>query len=172
MFPRLTPVLPSDNPLLFEIYVSSRAEEMKLIQWTDEVKNTFLESQFQAQTLHYFSKYPDGSFELIKLENQTAGRLYQAELADEIRIIDITLLPQFRNQGIGTILLSDILKKAEKLQKSVRIYLETYNPSQNLFARLGFVPTSNDGVYSLWEKAPAEKQADAEVEISTANKIA
>lgn len=157
MSPKLTPVTPSDDSLLFEIYVSARAEELKFAPWTEEVKRTFLESQFQAQAQYYFSKYPDGCFDIIEFDDQKIGRLYKAALDDEIRIIDLTLLPEFRNQGIGTSLISDILKTGEEQKKAVRIYLETYNPSQTLFSRLGFRTISEDGVYALWEKMPEEK---------------
>ncbi|MGI8639044.1 MAG: GNAT family N-acetyltransferase [Pyrinomonadaceae bacterium] len=107
---KLVSVSHSDYSLLFGIYISSRAEELNFVPWTDEQKNAFLEAQFQAQTNHYYSTYSDGSFDLIKLENETAGRLFRAELDDEIRIIDLTLLPQCRNRGIGTLLLSDVLE--------------------------------------------------------------
>jgi len=107
---KLVPVSRSDYSHLFKIYISSRADELKFVPWTDEQKNAFLEAQFQAQTDHYYSTYSDGSFDLIKLEDQPAGRLFQAELDDEIRIIDLTLLPQFRNRGIGARLLSEVLE--------------------------------------------------------------
>ena len=171
MSPRLIPVAHSDYPLLFEIYVSSRAEEMKLAPWTEEQKHAFLESQFEAQSNHYYSTYPNGSFDLIKLEDQTAGRLYKVELDDEIRIIDITLLPQFRNRGIGTHLLSEILETGKTKQKPVSIYIETYNPSQTLLTRLGFIPVADDGVYCLWEKTPEEKNRTSEgLEVSVVSK--
>lgn len=161
MSPKLIPVSHSDYSLLFEIYVSSRADELKFVPWTEEQKHGFLDSQFQAQQNHYSDNYPNGSFDLIKIEDQTAGRLYTAELDDEIRIIDITLLPQFRNRGIGTILLLQTLKDGEDKNKPVRIYLETYNPSQTLFSRLGFHSVSEDGVYCLWEKCRKRKNEQA-----------
>lgn len=149
---RLVPVSHSDYSLLFEIYISSRADELKFVPWTDEQKKTFLAAQFQAQTNHYYSTYSNGSFDLIKLDDQPAGRLFQAELDDEIRIIDITLLPQFRGCGIGTQLLSEVLESGTNKQKSMTIYLDTDSPAQTLFSRLGFIPVADDGVYCLWER--------------------
>lgn len=157
MFPELAPVVPSDKSFLFEIYASSRTEELQFVPWTDEQKHAFLQSQFQAQHDYYFSNYPNGSFNLIKINGAAAGRLYMAESGGEIRIIDMTLLPEFRNQGIGTRLISDVLEDGAVRQKSVTICLETYNRSQNLFSRLGFICVSNDGVYCLWEKNFDEK---------------
>lgn len=152
MFPRLTPVLPSDEPVLFDIYISARAEELKFVPWTDQQKKSFLESQFHIQSQYYFSKYPNASYNLIILDNQPVGRLYSAALADEIRIIDLTILPEFRRQGIGTKLISALLETGKTTGKPVRIYLETNNSSATLFSRLGFTPVSDDGVYCLWER--------------------
>ncbi len=165
----LHPVSHSDYSLLFEIYISSRADELKFVPWTDEQKNAFLEAQFQAQTDHYYATYSDGSFELIKLENETAGRLFQAELDDEIRIIDITLLPQFRNRGIGTLLLSEVLESGANKKKLVTIYLDTHSPAQTLFSRLGFIPVADDGVYCLWERRFGENTSKGSL-VATAGK--
>lgn len=170
MFPELTPVVPSDKPLLFEIYASSRTEELQFVPWTDEQKHAFLQSQFQAQHDYYLSEYPDGSFNLIKINDASAGRLYTTESGGEIRIIDITLLPEFRNQGIGTRLISDILEDGTTKHKPVTICLETYNRSQNLFSRLGFTCVSNDGIYGLWEKSFEEENKtikDSEFSVAT-----
>lgn len=165
MIPQLFPVTPADDSFLYEVYASSRAEELKFALWTEEVKHAFLKSQFEAQSSHYFTTYPEGFFDVIKLENEPIGRFYKAEFDDEIRIIDITLLPEHRNRGIGTRLLSDVLEKGK--DKIVTIYLETYNPSQTLFSRLGFQPVSDDGVYCLWGKMPEENnQASKERAVS------
>lgn len=169
MTPQIIPVSDSDYSVLFEIYASSRTEEMKFVPWTDEQKTAFLQSQFQAQQSHYLSTNPNGSFNIIKIEDQTAGRLYTSEFGGEIRIMDITLLPQFRNQGIGTQLISGILEIGVRKQKPVTICLETYNPSQNLFSRLGFNRVSDDGVYCLWERSAEENyQTSKESVFSTA----
>ncbi len=68
---KLVPISRSDYSHLFKISISSRADELKFVPWTDEQKNAFLEAQFQAQTDHY-STYSDGSFDLIKPEDQPA----------------------------------------------------------------------------------------------------
>lgn len=138
----------SDEPLLFALYSTTRADEMALVPWSDEQKHSFVYSQFQAQHNHYLSEYPNGKFQTIELDNQKIGRLYVCELENEIQIIDLTLLPEFRGQGVGTQILTDILQTAEK---PVQIYLESFNQSLNLFTRLGFQIVSDEGIYQLWE---------------------
>ena len=167
MNPQIISVSDSDCSVLFDIYASSRTEEMNFVPWTDEQKSVFLQSQFQAQQNHYLSNNPNGSFNIIKIEDQTVGRLYTSEYGGEIRILDITLLPQFRNQGIGTQLISGILEIGIRKQKPVTICLETYNPSQNLFSRLGFKLVSDDGVYCLWERSAEENHQPSERSFSS-----
>ena len=156
---RLLPITSADDSFLLEVYASSRAEEMKLAAWTDGVKHAFIKFQFETQSRHYFKTYPNGSFDVVKLNGESAGRFYTVELNDEIRILDATLSPEFRNQGIGTKLVTDVLAAAYLKNKSVRIHLETYNPSRRLFSRLGFRLISEEGIYDLWEKRSERKRS-------------
>jgi ribosomal protein S18 acetylase RimI-like enzyme len=145
----------SDESFLFALYSSTRADEMAIVPWSNEQKHAFVQSQFQAQQNHYLSEYPNGKFQTINLDNQKIGRLYVCELENKIHIIDLTLLPEFRGQGIGTQILTDILQTAEK---PVQIYLESFNQSLNLFTRLGFQIVSDAGIYRLWECRIAENK--------------
>lgn len=144
-FPSITR---SDEPFLLALYSTTRAEELALVQWNGEQKSAFLQSQFHSQHQHYQAKYPQALFQTIVFENEKIGRLYVGELDDEIRIIDITILPEHRGKGFGTEIISDILQKA---QKPVRIYLESFNQSISLFKRFHFQVISDEGVYQLWE---------------------
>lgn len=121
---------------------------MALVPWNDEQKNAFIKFQFEAQHQHYTSKYPPDSFKIIELEGERVGRLYLSELADEVRIIDLTILPERRGKGLGKRIITDILKQATK---PVRIYLESFNRSVGLFNELGFEIIDDEGVYQLWE---------------------
>jgi N-acetylglutamate synthase-like GNAT family acetyltransferase len=149
------PITRSDEALLFALYASTRTNEMALVPWSNEQKTVFLQSQFQAQHNHYLSEYPHGKFQTINSDNQKIGRLYVYESENEIQIIDLTLLPEFRSQGIGTQIITDILQTAKK---PVQIYLESFNQSINLFTRLGFQMISDEGIYGLWECRVSENK--------------
>ncbi len=157
-----SPIVPEDIDFLFTLYSEIRAHEMALVPWNVEQKGAFLRQQFQAQHDHYTSKYQNGKFQILKIEDTPIGRIYTADLEDEIRILDITISSSFRGKNIGTELINDVLCEAELKSKSVSIYLETDNRSANLFSRLGFVPVANDGVYQLWEKTANSKSNAAE----------
>ena len=148
---------PSDEEFLFSVYASTRAEEMALVaHWSEEQKKQFLRSQFDAQHQYYLSRYPEAFFGVIRFENRPVGRLYTAELAEEVRIIDLTILPEFRRRGVGGKILSDILLNGSRTQKPVQIYIESFNPSGEFFARRGFKPVSEQGIHVLWRWAEFE----------------
>jgi len=147
----LRDVLPQDEPFLFEVYACTRAQEMALVPWDDEQRKSFLTMQFVAQHSHYREQYPDASYSLICREDLPLGRFYVLREKDGIRILDITLLPENRNGGVGTSLLRDLLDEAAQSGKNVRIYVETYNPSLRLFERLGFKSIAEEGLNFLLE---------------------
>jgi GNAT superfamily N-acetyltransferase len=151
----LSAITPADAPFLLSVYAATRADELALTNWSDNQKTLFLQMQFDAQQQHYQLRYPDASLSIIKHGSQPVGRLYIAELADEIRIIDMTILPEHRSQGIGTKLVKDVLQIGADKRKPVQIYIENFNRSAQLFSRLGFEPISEQGVHVLWRSESA-----------------
>lgn len=155
----LRPVGPDDYDFLVEVYGSTRAEELALTPWTTEQQQAFVRSQFAAQQDYYAQKYPTASHDIIVSDNRPVGRLYVARLDQEIRIIDITLLPSERNAGIGSFLIKQLLGEASRTNKMTRIFVEEFNPSLRLFERLGFSPSEQHGIHLLLS-AQEVKSAD------------
>jgi len=145
---------PSDEEFLFSVYASTRADELALVDWTEEQKAAFLRMQFEAQSRFYVENYPGAEFQLILLDGQPAGRLYIHHRQDEIRIMDIALLPEHRRRGIGIALLNRILEEANDSHMPVTIHVERFNPAMQLYKRLGFHLKEDRGVYHLLEWSP------------------
>src|SRR3954447_16209862 len=92
-----------DEDFLFRLYASTRADEMALVNWSDEQKDAFLRMQFQAQTAHYRVYYPHAEYYVIQRDQTTPiGRLIIDRASDSMLIVDIALLPEYRGVGIGT----------------------------------------------------------------------
>ena len=91
---------------------------------------------------------------MIQRNGEAVGRLYVARQQNEIRIVDIALLPEHRNSGIGTTLLNELLVEADGANKRVCIHVERFNPAMRLYERLGFRRTKV--VYKASEVAYAE----------------
>jgi len=168
MLLKLSPVDNFDAPFLLMVYASTRSKEMAVVSWSDEQKRIFLEMQFQAQHNYYLSRYPNASYSIINLEGQPIGRLYVERQEDKIKILDITVLPEYRNRGVGTKLIAEILQAGEQAEKPVQIYIESYNPSANLFSRLGFHPTAEEGINLLWQWSPGAAEMKLNQAVTTA----
>ena len=153
----LRPVGPDDHDFLVEVYGSTRAEEMAMVPWTTEQQQAFVRSQFAAQQEHYAKKYPTASHDIIMSDDRPVGHLYVARLDQEIRIVDITLLPAERNAGIGSYLVKQLLDEANRSGKITRIYVEEFNPSLHLFERLGFSPSEQQGIHLLLQCNPSQQ---------------
>jgi GNAT superfamily N-acetyltransferase len=140
-----------DEAFLREVYASTRAQELAPVPWNDEQREAFLRMQFDAQHFHYHSQFPEASYQIILQEAEPIGRVYLLRKEEEIRIMDITLLPQHRNAGIGTALISELLGEADRTGKAVNIWVEHFNPSRNLFERLGFAKVQEQDFNYLLE---------------------
>lgn len=134
----LRPSQPADEPFLFRVYSSSRVEELAPLGWDEKQQHQFLSMQFRAQDMDYRKRCPEAQFDVILHNGEQVGRFYVDRRENEIRILDICLLPEHRNQGIGTPLIEELLSEAQKSHKKLSIYVESYNPSLRLFGRLGF----------------------------------
>lgn len=148
---RLRPVTPEDDSFRARVYASSRAEELTVTGWTEEQKAEFCQRQFDAQSAYYSVNYPDASFQVIERDGEPVGRLYVARWEKEIRIVDITLLPESRGAGVGTKLLRDLQEEARTTGKSLTIHVERFNRALGLYRRLGFEQVEDKGVYLLME---------------------
>lgn len=145
----LRPVQGSDDEFLLKVYGSTREQEMAQVPWSAEQKQQFVRMQYEAQKSHYAAQHPQASHEIICLEADAAGRLYLDRSGEKFHILDITLLPEHRNQGAGSFLLGQIMAEAKEAGKPVSIFVETYNPSLRLFQRLGFTAIQQEGFHLL-----------------------
>jgi ribosomal protein S18 acetylase RimI-like enzyme len=151
---RLRKLTEADGEFVFSVYASTREEELARVAWDAGQKERFLRAQFEAQRQSYQSGYPGAEFQLITVAGKSTGRFYVQRRSQEIRIMDIALLPEFRNRGIGTGLLKGVLTEGERTNRFVSIHAEVFNPALRLYERLGFTKASLNGVYYLLEWRP------------------
>lgn len=151
----LRPISEKDMSVLQVIYGSTRAQEMdRLVDWTEEMKQSFVAQQFLAQHQYYQQNYKGADFWIIENNKTTIGRLYVHSnfQGKEIRIVDISILPAFRGKGIGGRLLQDLQQVAKALNRPLSIHVEVFNPARNLYTRMGFKMISEtNGVYHLMQ---------------------
>lgn len=148
----LRPVAAADHEFLVRLYAGTREEELEAVDWTDEQKESFLRQQFEAQHAWYQEQYAGASFDIVELDGEPVGRLYVARWPREIRIVDISLLPERRGHGIGGALLRQLLDEADAAGKSLSIHVERFNRALRLYERLGFRLREDKGVYLLLQR--------------------
>ena len=151
----LRPVRESDDPFLLSLYASTRAAEMAVVPWSDEQKDAFVKMQFAGQKSGYANDYPDAQHSIICVDEEPVGRIYLSRSPDSFHILDITITVRFRNKGIGSAVLREILQEADHASKLATIYVENFNPSQSLFERLGFRVASLKDFSVLLERQPS-----------------
>lgn len=139
----------ADIPFVRDLYASTRAAEIAATGWPVEMQRAFLDSQFDAQRRDYRANYA-AEWLIVEQGGVAVGRLYLLRLVDRHDIIDIAMVESARGQGIGRVILEDILAEAASLGRAVEIHVEANNPARRLYASLGFVATDAGGVYDLW----------------------
>jgi ribosomal protein S18 acetylase RimI-like enzyme len=151
-------VAPADDEFLLEVYASTRADEMARVDWSDDVKRAFLKSQAEAQRTDYGSNYPGADYHIVLVDGRAAGRLWVARNGEEIHLLDIALLPEFQNRGVGKILLGSLIEESERVRLPLRHTVFLYNTEATRFyERLGFVKYGEmmGGMYINMERLPA-----------------
>ena len=147
----LRPAVDADREFLIGVYGSSRDDELSQVEWADGQREAFVRMQFDAQDASYRAQNPLGAFDVIEVDGCPAGRLYVDRRPGEIRIVDISLLPEFRGAGVGTHLITTLTGEAAASGCMLSIHVEIHNPAAELYARLGFVFAGEAGVYRRME---------------------
>jgi ribosomal protein S18 acetylase RimI-like enzyme len=157
----LRAVRDADQPFLLRLYASTRAEELAALPWSREQKAAFTAQQFAAQTVHYAQQYPAMTADLILLDDTRAGRLLVVRSAGEILIVDISLLPEFRGRGAGSVLLRRLMDEVSATDRRLSLHVERHNRAIGLYERLGLRQVSEYGVYlgMEWDPARARRRS-------------
>ena len=142
------------NEILFKIFKSVRKYEWEIMPPSEPQKRIMQRQQFEAQELQSRTNFPQADFKIIQLGRKSVGRLYINHDPRNIHIIDITLLPAFRNQGIGSQILRQILENARTYNKTVSLHVQQHNPALALYRRLNFQIVYASPSYLFMEWVP------------------
>jgi ribosomal protein S18 acetylase RimI-like enzyme len=136
----LRPAAPEDYEKLVRIYASTRAGELAQVAWwDDEQKLAFCRSQYDSQKTEYDARYPEAEYDVILLDGRTAGRLWVGRDEEEIRLLDIALLPEEQRHGVGALLVGALIEEARASGKKLRHMVFMHNTGAlRFYERLGF----------------------------------
>lgn len=156
---RLRPATAADMPFVIALF--SAAREVDRANFHDDQKtwDMLMMHQAHAQDATYRTHYPGATLDIIErpADGAPIGRLCLHDGSSEIRLMDIALMPEARNQGVGTALIRAVMAEGARRGLPVRLHVETFNPAYRLYERLGFTWLEDRGVYQFleWRPQPA-----------------
>jgi len=151
----LRPALPADEPFLRQVYASTREEELAAAGWDVATGAQFVEMQFRAMRQGYAQSFPDAAWTIISLAGEAAGYLVITRTREEIRIVDLALLPAHRSRGLGGALVRGLQAEAAAAGQPLRLRILKGGRSAHLCQRLGFRCFEESGFHHHWEwRAP------------------
>jgi ribosomal protein S18 acetylase RimI-like enzyme len=144
-------VAEGDAGFLFEIYAGTR-DDAASVEWTAEERESFLRMQFEAQRTDYQNRFPTSQHSIILVDGVACGRIWVDRDTNEIRLLDIALLPESRGRGTGRILLNRLIVESQDAGVPLRHSVSKANVAAlRFYSRLGFEVIEEFDLYVLME---------------------
>jgi GNAT superfamily N-acetyltransferase len=154
----LRPVVASDDQFLLGVYASTRAEELAQVEWAEGQKEIFLRWQFDLQRREYDTRFPDAAYHVIMVDQQPGGRIWVGVDDEQVRLLDIALLPEFQNRGVGTGLVQRLMAYTAGKHRVLRhMVFVLNNNAERFYERLGFQQIEEFGAYKHMEWRPSKE---------------
>src|SRR5690242_1979696 len=134
---------PADEAFLLELYASTRNDELAALGWDDNQKQAFIKMQFVVRE----RTHRRADDRIIVLHERPIGRLMVDRNDATILLRDIALLPEYRNAGIGSSLIRDLMREASAVSKPIELHVVALSPAVRLYERLGFCRSESEGAY-------------------------
>lgn len=150
------PVTSEDEPFLLHLYSTTRADEIALWGWDEATERAFLAMQWRAMQQSYINRYPELDQRIIYTDQGQAGRCLTSVSATHMTVVDLSLLPEYRNKGIGTDLITQLQHESDRLAVPLRLSVLRTNPARRLYERLGFLSVGESELYAFLEWTPTK----------------
>jgi GNAT superfamily N-acetyltransferase len=144
-----------DLPFLARLYRDTRRQELEGWGLPQEQREWFLQMQFDARQRSYEAAFPNAEDRIVCMEDAPVGRMLLHREPAGLQLIDLALLEEYRNQGLGTELLRRLQRECEREKIALSLQVLTVNPAMRLYLRLGFAEVSADPMYARLEWLPS-----------------
>ncbi|MGH3508670.1 MAG: GNAT family N-acetyltransferase [Nocardioidaceae bacterium] len=152
--PYLRTIRDGDEALLYDVFASNWEAESAALP--DQALVThFLRIQYTAEKTRLATRYPRLERYIIMSDDEPVGRLFVQQSVDTITCVDVTLLPKYRCQGIGRMMLNDLTEMAADTGKVVTVRVPRRNcRAMSLYTRVGFRMATMDDTDVCFEWSP------------------
>lgn len=137
------------------LYATTR-DELKTLGLSAQQFDELLLSQQKIQEHGVKMTYPEAQQWLIFLKTDqpvNIGRLIVDFTDNDWRIVDIAILPEYRNQGWGKQVMLSVMAEAQLSKGSVSLGVMCFNHgAQKLYRQLGFSVIRQDAIHAqmIW----------------------
>jgi ribosomal protein S18 acetylase RimI-like enzyme len=150
----------ADDAFVYDVFCTTWESEVAALP-NQNLAQHVLRIQHIAQERRFAARYPQHQRYLVLEHGEPAGRLYVHETPSMMHVVDLTLMPQFRDRGIGTRIFHDLFRHAEASGQSITLRVERRNERATmLYSALGFDLVTVDDLdnYFEWRPASATKE--------------
>ena len=130
--------LPDDELFLQDLYYDMR-DDIRGIFGDENLERATARIQYQAQKASYETEFPTADHQIVLLDGQPIGRLLVERRTELLFAIDLALLSEHRNQGIGTVILDRLIREAADRRVPLALSVVKSNPALRLYERRGGV---------------------------------
>jgi ribosomal protein S18 acetylase RimI-like enzyme len=99
------------------------------------------------------------SMQIVVIDGQDGGMLEVRPTETGVQLQNIRVAPEYQGRGIGTRLVSEVLRDAHRRGLPVTLRVLKVNPARRLYERLGFVVVGETEPHYLMEARPQSSQA-------------
>jgi ribosomal protein S18 acetylase RimI-like enzyme len=150
----LRPATEDDADFLLTLFKSSRGDDLRGLGWEEDRIGEFLEMQYEAQLNFLNADHPKLDDQIVLADGTAVGHLAIEQRPNEIRLVDLSLLPEHRNAGTGALLIQELQTQAAAAKRPLRCQVIRFNRAIGLFERLAFRRTSETGSHFQMEWLP------------------
>lgn len=139
------PAEKADDPFLLHLYGNAHGQELQLLPLSALHLSAVVSMQFEAQRQAHSAQYPNSQRLLVLLEGSPIGQVWFDAGSEELRILDIALLPEYQRRGIGSAILHGLIERARRSQTLLRLSVQRNNVNAfRLYRHLGFESRSEN----------------------------
>ncbi len=135
----LRAVTSEDEPFEIELFAATHLFLFDMMGLAEADKRQLSTLEIRAQRASYWALFPSAFYLLLLVDGEPVGRYIYSEEEDAIFFIDIMILPEYQNRGIGSSVITPQMNSAKKLGKTIYLHVEKQNVrARALYERLGF----------------------------------
>jgi ribosomal protein S18 acetylase RimI-like enzyme len=131
--------------LAYRLFSHDKLAEFAAVGLPQQQAEMLVQMQWRGRNLTYAQQYPDSEDWVISIDDGLPiGRYSLQKTLQGFRMVDLAILPEYRNRGIGSQVLQQLTRDIAATKKIFALRVEKDNPALRLYTRLGFTAIDED----------------------------